>query len=159
MLTEKAGDVLPGRCQGVVQSRGNENLHDRLPRPAEGAGIEKRLLHVPERGRENDAAGVMFAPGLAGQAGEVGQLGECHIHAEGARSRSGSELIRSRNSLGSAPWSIRLRYSRRGIQVGNDRAGAESLTRFGDGADGSAALDDHFLDGTAHADVHAARGC
>ena len=88
MLTEQTGDVLPRRRQRIVHGRRDQHLHHRRARAAEGACIEIRLLHVFERGRDDDAGLVivtrLFGLG-AGHAGKTRQLRQRNVHAKRAR--------------------------------------------------------------------------
>jgi hypothetical protein len=104
VLAEQAGHVLAGRRQGRVQGRRNQDLDDRFARPAVRPRVVVGALHVLQAGRDDDAAAVVLGRLLAGQAAEVRQFGQGHVHAEGAGAAAPA-LHAAQKIAGSAPGS------------------------------------------------------
>ena len=67
----------------VVQRAGNQNLDDRRLCDPVGLCVEIGAIHVVERGRHDDAGGMVRA-GLR-QAGKARQLRQRHVHSKGGR--------------------------------------------------------------------------
>ena len=128
VLAEQTRHMLPGRRQTVIQGGRNQHFHDGLLRPAAGLGIEIGLLHIGQARRDNDAGRVMIRRGLAGQAREVGQLGQGHVHAERAGAAAPmadalAEILRQRRGVD------QLQVQQLRIQIGDRRCARGSSRR------------------------------
>src|SRR4029453_12958355 len=74
VLAEHTRDVHALRRKAVIKRRRDQNLHDRLFRPALQTRIEVRALHIRKRRSDDDSSRVMWRALLAGQTSEVRQL-------------------------------------------------------------------------------------
>ncbi len=112
-------------------------------RPAELARVDERAVHVIERRRDDDAAHVVLRRRLAGQAGEIGQLGERHVHAE--RARAGPITRHAPPEVGREVGRVdQLLIEDAWADVGDDPRRGNLLARLEADAHGRAAIDKHL---------------
>ena len=71
------------RCKRIVQRAGNQNLDDRRLCDPVGLCVEIGAIHVVERGRHDDAGGMVRA--RLRQAGKARQLRQRDVHAKSGR--------------------------------------------------------------------------
>ena len=85
VLAEQARHVHAGRRERGVDGRRDPHLDGRLARPRAALGVVVGAIEVGERWRDQHRRAVVLALLPSGDAGEVGQLGERHVHAQGCR--------------------------------------------------------------------------
>ena len=87
VLHEQAGDVLARRRQRRVEHGGDQHLDHRLFRPAVAARIAIGAVEVIDGWADDDAGAVMVLRLFARPAAKIRQIGQGHVHAEGAGAR------------------------------------------------------------------------
>ena len=145
LLAEQAGDV-HARWRKTVVNRGWQfHLDNRLVRPALGPGVSKGLVHIIERWRNDDAAGVMLGLVLAGKDREIRQFGKRHIHPE--RPRSGLEIVHPAREFRRHVGPVDQLAEQQGWpHIGGDDVGRNLLATLQPDARDFAAFNQHFGD-------------
>ena len=154
LLAEEAGDMARRRGQALVDSGRDQHLDDRLARPALALRVHEGAVHIIQARRDDDARLVMRA--RAGQAGEIGQVRQRHVHPERARpgAKALDALDEVRRQVGRVHHPL---VQQLGPDIGDHRAADHLFPALQPHADRPVVLHQHARDRRLQADLHAHR--
>ena len=152
MLAKQARHMPALRRQCVVHRRRDDELNDRLLRPAPAACIAIGRVHIGEARRDDDAGRVVLGELPSRQGRKVRQFGERDVHPEraGAATPFGDLFDERRRQNGRIDEALVEQFR---IDIGDDEFAAKDFAGLGHDAAGAAFFDEDFAHRTGCADV------